>query len=346
MSTLPRPTPVEGSYTLRDFTFESGETLKELRLGYVKYGTLNAARNNLCLVMPGTSNLRHGTADHVGPGRAYDTDRYCVVCTDSIGGGTSSQPADGLYDAFPRYTIRDMARAQHQLATEGLGLGTQQVALLAGASMGAFQTLEWLIHFPDSVKDAVLLVPAWKAGNTFLMATQRMFDIIALDPDWQDGHYYKQAPVLEPKAGQRAAGRHYFTWTVTDDYLETTDLKTLETEAERAGNGFASWDATSLIYRYRASSGHDVSKPFGGELKKALGQIKARVLVLPCSQDRLLGLNNARELAQGIKGAHYVEIDSNKGHLAWRPTVGTIETDTISLAVHKFLSPMTLHLQT
>ena len=121
MSTLPRPTPVEGSYTLRDFTFESGETLKELRLGYVKYGTLNAARNNLCLVMPGTSNLRHGTADHVGPGRAYDTDRYCVVCTDSIGGGTSSQPADGLYDAFPRYTIRDMARAQHQLATEGLG---------------------------------------------------------------------------------------------------------------------------------------------------------------------------------------------------------------------------------
>ena len=324
MSTSQRPNPVEGTYTIRNFTFESGETLEELRIGYVMYGELNAARDNLCIVMPGTSNLRHGTAEHVGPGRAYDTDRYCVVCTDAIGGGTSSQPADGLYDKFPRYTIRDMARAQHQLATEGFGLGKQKVALLAGASMGAFQTLEWLIHFPDSVKDAVLLVPAWKAGNTFLMATQRMFDIIALDPNWQDGAYHKHKPLRQPEAGQRAAGRHYFTWTVTDDYLETTDLKTLEAEAERAGNGFASWDATSLVRRYQASSAHDVSKPFGGDLKKALSQVNARVLVLPCSQDRLLGLENAKEIAQGIQGAHYFEVDSNKGHLAWRPVVGSL----------------------
>lgn len=338
MSTSQRPTPVEGTYTIRNFTFESGETLEELRIGYVMYGELNAARDNLCIVMPGTSNLRHGTAEHVGPGRAYDTNRYCVVCTDSIGGGTSSQPADGLYDKFPRYTIRDMARAQHQLAIEGFGIGTQKVALLAGASMGAFQTLEWLIHFPDSVKDAVLLVPAWKAGNTFLMATQRMFDIIGLDPNWQDGAYHKHKPLRQPEAGQRAAGRHYFTWTVTDDYLETTDLKTLEAEAERAGNGFASWDATSLVRRYQASSAHDVSKPFGGDLKKALSQVKTRVLVLPCSQDRLLGLENAKEIAQGIEGAHYFEVDSNKGHLAWRPAVGSEETLSITAAVKEFVS--------
>ena len=333
-----RLAPIEGTYTIRNFTFESGETLDSLTIGYVMYGTLNAVRDNLCIVMPGTSNLRHGTAEHVGPGRAYDTDRYCVVCTDSIGGGTSSQPADGLYDKFPRYTIRDMARAQHQLATEGFGLGTQKVALLAGASMGAFQTLEWLIHFPDSVKDAVLLVPAWKAGNTFLMATQRMFDIIALDPNWQGGAYYKHSPLRQPEAGQRAAGRHYFTWTATDDYLETTDLKTLEAEAERAGNGFASWDATSLVRRYQASSAHDVSKPFGRDLKKALSQVKARVLVLPCSQDRLLGLDNAKEIAQGIKGAHWFEVDSNKGHLAWRPVVGSSETDSITAAIKQFVS--------
>ncbi len=61
-----------------------------------------------------------------------------------------------------------MARAQHQLATEGFGLGAQKVTLLAGASLGAFQKLQWLIHFPNSVKDAVLLVPAWKAGNTVI----------------------------------------------------------------------------------------------------------------------------------------------------------------------------------
>jgi homoserine O-acetyltransferase len=335
MTTSTRPAPIEGTYTIRNFTFESGETLDSLTIGYVMYGTLNAARDNLCIVMPGTSNLRHGTAEHVGPGRAYDTDRYCVVCTDSIGGGTSSQPADGLYDKFPRYTIRDMARAQHQLAKEGFGLGTEKVALLAGASMGAFQTLEWLIHFPHSVKDAVLLVPAWKAGNTFLMATKRMFDIIALDPSWRDGQYHKHSPLTQPEAGQRAAGRHYFTWTVTDDYLETTPLKALDEEAERAGNGFASWDAWSLVRRYQASSAHDVSAPFDGDLKKALDKVKARVLVLPCSQDRLLGLENAREIAKGIKGAKCVEIDSNKGHLAWRPLIGSRETSSITSSLYQ-----------
>ena len=112
MNTSQRPAPIEGTFTIRNFTFDSGETLDSLTIGYAMYGTLNAARDNLCLVMPGTSNLRHGTAEHVGPGRAYDTDRYCVVCTDSIGGGTSSKPGDGLFDKFPRYTIRDMARAQ------------------------------------------------------------------------------------------------------------------------------------------------------------------------------------------------------------------------------------------
>ena len=72
--TSTRPPAVEGTFTINNFTFESGETLPELRVGYVRYGTLNAKRDNLCLVMPGTGNLRHSTLEHVGPGRAYDTD--------------------------------------------------------------------------------------------------------------------------------------------------------------------------------------------------------------------------------------------------------------------------------
>jgi homoserine O-acetyltransferase len=247
---------------------------------------------------------------------------------------TSTHPAP----VEDTYTICDMARAQNQLAVGGFWLGTQKVALLASASMGAFQTLEWLIHFPDSVKDAVLLVPARKAGNTFLMDTQRMFDGIAVDPNWKNGAYYKHPPLSQPEAGHRAAGRNYFTWTVTDEYLESNDLKALEAAVERVGNGFASWDATSLVRRYQASSAHAVSKPFDGDLWKALSQMKARVLVLPCSQDRLLGLENAKEIPQGIKDAHYFEVDSNKGRLAWRPVVGSDETESITVSVRKFAS--------
>jgi hypothetical protein len=92
--------------------------------------------------MPGTGNLRHSTLEHVGPGRAYDTDQYCVVCTDAIGGGTSSQPADGLHERFPKYSIRDMVHAQYLLARDGLGLGaTTQLALLVKTMQLALEIL-------------------------------------------------------------------------------------------------------------------------------------------------------------------------------------------------------------
>ena len=70
MTLYSRAPPVEGTFTIHNFTFESGATLESLTIGYVMYGTLNAARDNLCIVMPGKSNLRHGTAEHVDPGRA------------------------------------------------------------------------------------------------------------------------------------------------------------------------------------------------------------------------------------------------------------------------------------
>ena len=66
--TSTRPPAVEGTFTIHNFTFESGETMPELRVGYVMYGTLNAKRDNLCLVMPGTGNLRHSTLEHLAPG--------------------------------------------------------------------------------------------------------------------------------------------------------------------------------------------------------------------------------------------------------------------------------------
>lgn len=351
-----RPPAIEGTFTIKNFTFESGETLLELRVGYVMYGTLNAQCDNLCLVMPGTGNLRHSTLEHVGPGRAYDTDHYCVVCTDAIGGGTSSQPADGLHERFPKYSIRDIVHAQFALVRDGLGLGleatsatsqqtttnktsaqtertlAQPIALLAGASMGAFQTLEWLIHYPDSVRNAVLLVPGWQANNTFKLATARMFDFIELDANWQGG-----ACTLQPKAGQQAAGRHYFAWTVTDDYLERTDYTQVEREAQTAGDWFAHWDAMGIVRRYQASARHDVTVPFNGDLKQALQRIKAKVLVLPCSQDRLLGVEGAKEIAQGIQHATYCEVDSNTGHMAWRPVPGSPQTQIVTRHVREFL---------
>ena len=326
------PAGEEGSFLLNDFRFESGETMAQLRIGYVSYGQLNAARDNLLLVMPGTGNTRLSTVGHIGPGRAYDTDHYCVVCTDAIGGGTSSQPSDGLRGDFPRYSIRDMVRAQFALVTDGLGLGATPVAVVAGASMGAFQTLEWIVSYPDAARAAVLLVPGWKAGTLIGLTTARMFEIIMLDSRWQDGNYTEQ-----PVAGLRTAGRHYFPWTVSDAYLNTENHEQLAAEAAASGEWFAQWDAWNLIRRYQASSAHDASAPFGGDLNQALTRIRAEVLVMPCAQDRLLGAEGARQLAAGIARAQCREIDSAKGHLAWRAIPGSPQTEFVTQKVRDFL---------
>ena len=319
-------------FEIPDFRFESGESIDRLRIGYTVHGQMNARRDNVILVMPGTSHDRNGVLGHVGPGRAFDTDRFCVVCSDSIGGGRSSQPADGLRGAFPRYSIRDMVHAQHRLVSEGLGLGDTPLLAVAGVSMGAFQSLEWVIHYPESVRKAVLIVPAWRSGQVIRNATRRMIDFIELDARWQDGAYIEQ-----PVKGLGAAGRHYFAWTVTDAYLEAIG-EAAEDEAQIIGERFAQWDAWSIVRRYQASSAHDVSAPFGGDLQAALARVRAQVLVLPCTQDRLLGIDSARQIAQGIRAAELAEIDSPTGHLAYRPIPGAPASDFITQRVRAFLA--------
>ncbi|GAA5232198.1 alpha/beta fold hydrolase [Verticiella sediminum] len=329
---MPGPAIEEAHYEIPGFRFESGEQLPSLRIAYTRYGTLNAARDNLLLVMPGTGNVRHSAAGHVGPGLAYDPSRYCVVLTDGIGGGDSSRPSEGLRERFPRYTVRDMARAHHLLARDGLGLGATPVAVVAGASMGAFQALEYAVHYPEHAAQAVLLVPACRAGTLFRNVVRQLIDTVRLDPAWQDGAY-RQPPL----AGLRAAGRHYFPWTVSDDYLDS--LTEAQAAAACAGTGewFAQWDAWDLLRRYEASAAHDVGQPFGGETARALAGVRARTLVLACEQDRLLGMSQAQCLARGIPRAELAVFASPKGHLAWRPDPGSPQTAAIARIVRQFL---------
>ena len=129
----------EGVCVIPQFTFECGAALDHMRVGYTTHGSCNSRRDNAILVTHGTSANRHTFDPYIGPGRAFDTERYYVVAVDAIGGGASSSPRDGLGVDFPRHTIRDMVRAQHHLVSHELNLP----GLLAtgGYSMGAFQAL-------------------------------------------------------------------------------------------------------------------------------------------------------------------------------------------------------------
>ena len=321
----------EGVHSIPHFEFESGETLRDLRVGYVTHGELNAARYNAILIPPGTGNTRHSADGYIGPGKAFDTRRYFVVAVDGIGAGASSRPHDGLRGRFPRYSVRDMVRAEHALLTHGLGI--TRLAAVAGASMGAFQALESAIHFPDAAARVILLVPAARAGNIMRSVVRSMIEVIQLDPQWRDGNYDAQ-----PLGGLEASGRIYFPWTVADPYLEQLAPEDLERDVQTTVKRAAAWDAWDLIRRYQASAGHDVASPFGGDLALALGRVRAPTLVMPTTTDRLLGLESARAIARHVAGAEYIEVPSARGHLGWRAVEGAPESAFITERVASFLS--------
>ena len=330
------PPSVQGQeqvYTIKQFRFENGRTMDDMKVGYVTFGQLNADKSNAILLVPGTSSLRHWADNYIGPGKTYDTDKYFVVSVDAIGGGTSSQPKDGLGADFPSYTIRDEVRAQHEMATAGLGL--DHLLAVAGPSMGSFQGVEWGVTYPGFAHGLVLIVPAARSDNHFKSMVDGMVALITLDPGYQDGKY-----TSNPTEGIRRAGTLYFPWLYSDAYLET--LKTPETYQKALwafGDAWAStWDTNAIILRYKASRDHDASVPYGGNMNTALARITVPVLMLVSLTDRTIPSYLSRELYAGLRDVRWAEIPTIRGHLGGAaPLPDSPEYSFITAQVRPFL---------
>ena len=157
------------------FVLESGATFGPVTLAYETYGQLNAARSNAVLILHALSGGAHAAGydsaddghvgwwdDCIGPGKAFDTERFYVICSNVLGscygssGPSSLNPATGKPYAlsFPVVTIGDMVRAQVALIDY---LGIERLLCVAGGSMGGMQVLEWAAHHPQRVKSAIPL---------------------------------------------------------------------------------------------------------------------------------------------------------------------------------------------
>ncbi|HEY9535602.1 MAG TPA: alpha/beta fold hydrolase, partial [Mucilaginibacter sp.] len=143
------PTPEESDYIIKDFTFESGEKLPELRIHCITVGkqhkNAGGQTDNAVLIMHGTTGDSKGligisrfSNTLFAPGAPLDANKYYIVFIDGIGHGKSSKPSDGLHMKFPKYTYNDMVRAQYLLVTQHLGIN--HLRLVMGTSMGAMHT--------------------------------------------------------------------------------------------------------------------------------------------------------------------------------------------------------------
>jgi homoserine O-acetyltransferase len=195
------PAPVEGSCTLKDFRFGSGESLPELRLHYTTLGTpvRDAAGvvKNAVLILHGTSGdgqgfLREPFAGQLfRPGQLLDAASHFIILPDGIGHGKSSRPSDGLHLRFPKYTYDDMVRAQHRMLSECLGVN--HLRLVMGTSMGGMHTWVWGYTYPDFMDALMPLasLPVEIAGRNRMMR-KMMIDAIESDPEWRNGEYRTQ----------------------------------------------------------------------------------------------------------------------------------------------------------
>ena len=196
----PLPNRQDGTFVVRDFKFQTGELLPELKLGYTTIGSpqrdSSGSITNAVLLLHGTTGTGAGwlvpslTETLFRQGQPLDPGRYYLILADSIGLGRSSKPSDGLKTKFPRYGYRDMVDAQYRLVTEGLGV--KHLRLVLGTSMGGMQTWLWAERYPDMMDGAVAITsqPAEISGRNLLWR-RVIIEAIRNDPDWQDGNYTK-----------------------------------------------------------------------------------------------------------------------------------------------------------
>jgi homoserine O-acetyltransferase/O-succinyltransferase len=185
------PAPQSGTWVARDFRFNTGEVLPELR---IRYTTVGAPTGEPVIVLHGTtgsaaSMLTPAFAGELfGPGQPLDARRHFIILPDALGAGRSAKPSDGLRAKFPRYNYDDMVLAQYRLVTEVLGI--RHLRLVIGNSMGGMHTWLWGVTYPgfaDALAPMASQPTAMSSRNW--MMRRLIIDTIRNDPDWQGGNY-------------------------------------------------------------------------------------------------------------------------------------------------------------
>jgi homoserine O-acetyltransferase len=337
-------------------------------VGYETYGQLSPARDNAILICHYFSGTSHAAGRYhpddaepgwwdalVGPGKAFDTNRYFVIAIDTLcnlnvrnplvitTGPATVDLATGLPygDQFPQVTIRDNVRLQHQLLAS---LGIESLVAVAGPSMGGFQALEWAVTYPHMVGKAIAAVSAPICPPVFALAyCQACMDAIVADPV---NGLVRAARLMTTLArsdtwitgiwGRKTAAGSAHPWA--DREGRFAFQSEMETVARQRAQLF---DANHFIYTARACILHDIGYGNRG-IEVAAQKIQAAVLMLPVTSDLIFAPEASQSFVELIKShgglAEVFPIASPNGHLA-----AITEAGRLAEPIARFLSRGELH---
>lgn len=358
-----------------ELELDSGEKLGPITLAYETYGELNEDRSNAILIChalsgdahaagisagadgpsavdtgfgaegkdglpPGFDKKRLGWWDNmIGPGKAFDTDRYFVICSNVIGGckgstGPSSiNPATGApYGmGFPLVTIGDMVRAQKHLLDH---LGVPSLLAVAGGSMGGMQALQWAVAYPEMVRGCIPIATTARLSAQGIAFNEVSRRAIMSDHNWRGGDYYGKTPPNDGLAIARMVGHitylsdesmhRKFGRRLRDKekygYQFATEFE-VESYLQHQGDSFIKrFDANSYLYITKAIDYFDLANGHGS-LAEAFRNVKARFLVISFSSDWLYPPYQSKEIVNALRAnridVSYCEILSSYGHDAF-----------------------------
>ena len=350
---------------------DCGRELRSVRVAYETYGTLSPARDNVVLVCHALSGDAHaagysattpaastrdgfaaesrdGSAGKalgwwdgmIGPGKAFDTDRWFVVATNLLGGcrgttGPSSIDPDtgrAYGSNFPVVTVPDMVRCERAFLDE---LGIENLAAVAGGSLGGMQALQWAVTYPDQVGAIVVIASTHALHPQGLAWNAIAREAITRDPDWQDGDYYGtgrtpdagmgvarmvghitylSAPALEERFGRRLQSSDDVHYAIGEPEFE------IESYLDHQARSFVKrFDANTYLRMSRALTYFDLARQHGGgSLVAALAGVSARTLLIAFSSDWLYppaaSADIERALREAGKPVEYHLIEAPYGH--------------------------------
>jgi homoserine O-acetyltransferase/O-succinyltransferase len=355
------------------FHFWRGGELRDGRVAYETWGELNSARDNALLLFTGLSPSAHAASSPedpstgwwekmVGPGKAIDTDRYYVICVNSLGscfgssGPASTDPATGLAYRleFPDLSVEDIARGGYEVVRS---LGIEHLSAIVGASLGGMVVLAFATQFPG-VARRVVSISGSPAAMPFAIALRSLQrDAILTDPDWQEGQYsgdvrpttgmrlarklgtitYRSAAEWKHRFGRRPAsdrryealspGRaHFPAEFAVQDYLNA-----------QADKFVSVFDPNCYLYLSRAMDRFDLSA-HGGTVTAALQRAAAeRALVIGVESDILFTIKEQNAIADAFEAAgtatEFVPLASLEGHDAF-----LVDIEPFAAAIGRFLA--------
>jgi homoserine O-acetyltransferase len=360
--------PAEGETGVVDIgplTLESGAVIDDVSIAVQRWGELSPTRDNVVVVLHALTGDSHitGPEGHghptpgwwdgvAGPGAPIDTDRWCAISTNVLGGcrgstGPSSLARDGKPwgSRFPLVSVRDQVSAD---ITALAALGITEVAAVVGGSMGGARALEWVTGHPDSVRSALVLAVGARATADQIGTQSTQIAAIKADPNWQGGDYHETGRT--PEAGLQIARRFAHLTYRGEAELDTRFANDTQGADDPLAGGryavqsyleyqgeklVARFDAGSYVILSESLSSHDVGRGRGG-VEAALQSCRVPVVVGGITSDRLYPLRLQQELADllpGCSGLNVVEsIYGHDGFLVESDAVGALIRQTLDLA--------------